>query len=72
MHANVFRGKNMTDGKFYAMKMSKHTRLKKKRDEHNSALMNEAAILKKLEHENVIKCFEAFEYSSQVIVVLEL
>uniref|UniRef100_A0A6G3MKQ3 Death-associated protein kinase 1 (Trinotate prediction) n=1 Tax=Henneguya salminicola TaxID=69463 RepID=A0A6G3MKQ3_HENSL len=72
MHANVFRGKNITTGDFFALKMAKKTRLRTKREEHNRALSNEASIIKNLNHINIVKCFEAFEHSAQIVVVLEL
>ncbi|KII65461.1 Death-associated protein kinase 2 [Thelohanellus kitauei] len=72
MHANVFRGKKVASNDFFALKITKFTRLKRKRDEHNQALLNEASILKNLDHQNIIKCYEAFECQLQIVVVIEL
>uniref|UniRef100_A0A6B2FX26 Death-associated protein kinase 1 (Trinotate prediction) n=1 Tax=Myxobolus squamalis TaxID=59785 RepID=A0A6B2FX26_MYXSQ len=72
MHAVVFKAQSVLDGNFYALKVSRKTRLRSKREAQNKALLNESEILKTLSHKNIIKFFEVFEESSKIHVVLEL
>jgi serine/threonine protein kinase len=67
--SQVYRGVDQITGKYVAIKVVKKSSITSKVAEQ--LLRNETGILKKLDHDNVIRCYEAFESANNCYIVTD-
>ena len=67
-HGIVYKVRSKLDNRIYALKVINLLKFKKRTVKK---LRGEGFLLKRLSHENLIKCFEVFEEKKKIFLVLE-